>query len=82
MHLKDVLTSYERSQPVALHAIVRPLADIYLQPVHPTKAASKECLDQKQLAENTGCCTHSLRQLMQALDIASVLVQQNQPVAP
>ena len=55
MHLKDILTSYDRGQVVALYAIVRPLADIYLQPVHPTKAASKECLDKKQLAENTGC---------------------------
>ena len=56
MHLKDILTSYDRGQAVALYAIVRPLADISLQPVHPTSwAASKECIDQKQLAENTGC---------------------------
>ena len=57
MHLKDILTSYDRGQAVALYAIVRPLADIYLQPVHPTSwAASKECIDQKQLAENTTGC--------------------------
>jgi len=40
MHLKDTLTSYERRQALVLQAITRPL--IYLQPVHPTKAATKK----------------------------------------
>ena len=51
MYLK---ASYEISQALVLHASARPLADIYLQLVHPTKAATKECIDHKRLAENTG----------------------------
>ena len=83
MHLKDILTRYERSQAVALNAIVRLLADIIISAAC---SSYKSCVRRMHWPEATSweyrLWTYSLRQLTQALDIASVFVQQNQPAAP